>query len=222
MVEARYDEVADWYDEQVRGDDHQEDCIVCTDLRLLDDGRPGLVVDLGCGTAAHRNAITTSDREIVGVDLSAGLLKHALPRLSAVAVGNATMPPIRPGAADVVVTTFVHTDVSSAEALFGAVHDLLRPGGTALVVGAHPCFNNPFFGRNEAGQFVVHPGYRRPGFYTDGPGLGDGIRSRVGVNHLPLAEYLNSVVASDLQVEEWAEGGPEPPILLGFRARRCS
>lgn len=120
------------------------------------------------------------------------------------------------------MTVFAHTDVPSAEDLFRAVHDLLRPGGTALVVGAHPCFNNPFFGRDEDGRFVAHLGYRRPGYYTDGPSLGDGVRSRVGVHHLPLAEYLNSVVASRLHVEEWAEGGPEPPILLGFRARRPS
>jgi hypothetical protein len=110
--------------------------------------------------------------------------------------------------------------VDSAHDLFRSAHDLLRPGGTALFAGAHPCFNNPFFGRDEDGRFVIHPGYLSTGFFRESPAWGDGIRSRVGMHHLPLGDYLNAVIDSGLVVERWDESGLDPPIMLGFRARR--
>ena len=141
MRDARYDGIADWYDERVHGDAHPSDCVVCEGLRSIDDRRPGLVVGLGCGTAAHWQAICSRDRRLIGVDISAQLLRIASTRLPATILGDARRPPLRPGSVDVVATT-LHTDVASAEELFSAVYDLLRPEGTALVVGAHPCLNN--------------------------------------------------------------------------------
>lgn len=220
MTDARYDAVADWYDNTVDGETHPDRCYACDQVRLLDDGLPGLVVDLGCGTGAHRQALARPDRTLVGVDISSGLLRHAQRRLDAVAVADAIAPPLRTGAADVVVSIFVHTDVASARDLFRSAFDLLRPGGSALFAGAHPCFNSPFFGRDADGRFVVYPGYLSSGFYKESPAWGDGVRSRVGMHHLPLGEYLNAIIDSGLVVERWNEGGREPPILLAFRARR--
>jgi SAM-dependent methyltransferase len=217
---ARYDDVADWYDSAVEGATHLDRCYSCDQIHRLDDGLPGLVVDLGCGTAAHRNAVARPDRTIVGVDISMGVLRHAQRRLHAVVVADATRVPLRVRAADVVVAIFVHTDVESAHDLFRSAHDLLRPGGTALFVGAHPCFNGPFFGRDPDGRFVTYPGYLSTGFFTESPAWGEGIRSRVGMHHVPLGEYLNAVIDSGLLVERWDEGGLDPPMLLGFRARK--
>lgn len=217
---ARYDDVADWYDSAVEGEMHPDGCFACEQVRLLDDGLPGLVVDLGCGTAAHRRTLSRVDRTIVGVDVSLPLLRQAQRRLDSVAVGDATRPGLRPGVADVVVAIFVHTDVESAAELFRSAYKLLRVGGTALFAGAHPCFNSPYFGRDADGRFVMYPGYLSAGFVKESPAWGDGIRSRVGMHHLPLGEYLNALVDSGLVVERWHEGGLEPPILLGFRARR--
>lgn len=220
MGEPRYDAVADWYARTVDGEAHRDLCFACDQVRLLDDGLPGLVIDLGCGTGAHRQALARPDRTLIGVDISHGVLRHAQRRLDAVAVADATVPPLRAATADVVVSIFVHTDVASAKELFRSAHDLLRPGGSALFAGAHPCFNSPFFGRDDDGRFVVYPGYLSSGFFKESPAWGDGVRSRVGMHHLPLAEYLNAIIDSGLVVERWDEGGREPPILLGFRARR--
>lgn len=220
VPEARYDAVADWYDSTVDGETHQDECFACDQVRRLDDGMPGLVVDLGCGTGAHRQAITRPDRTLIGVDISAGLIRNALRRLDAVAVADATVLPLRPASADVAVSIFVHTDLPSAKNLFRSAHNLLRPGGSALFACAHPCFNSPFIGRDKDGRFVVYPGYSTSGFFAESPAWGDGVRSRVGMHHLPLADFLNAIIDSGLLVEEWNEAGREPPILLGFRARR--
>jgi SAM-dependent methyltransferase len=217
---ARYDEIADWYDAEVKGGAHPDQCFACEQVRRLDDGVSGLVVDLGCGTAAHHQALVGPGRTTIGIDISPALLRHAQPRLDAVVVGDATRAPVRTGVADLVVSIFVHTDVASPQNLFRAAHDLLRPGGTALFAGAHPCFNNPFSGRDDDGRFVVHPGYLSTGYFTESPAWSDGIRSRVGMHHLPLGSYLNAVADSGLVVEQWDEGGPEPPTLIGFRARK--
>jgi SAM-dependent methyltransferase len=221
VVDARrYEEIADWYEAKVKGGSDHDECFACDQIRRLDGGVSGLVVDLGCGTAAHCQALAAPGRTVVGIDISAGLLQHAQPRLQSVVVGDATRPPVRLGVADLVVSIFVHTDVPSALGLFRAAHDLLRPGGTVVISGAHPCFNSPFFGRDDDGRFVTYPGYVSSGYFTESPAWGDGIRSRVGMHHVPLGEYLNAVVDSGLAVEQWDEGGLDPPILLGFRARK--
>lgn len=55
---ARYDEYASWYDDRLQGERHPTHCVVCRAILDLDDGRSGVLLDIGCGGAAHRRART--------------------------------------------------------------------------------------------------------------------------------------------------------------------
>jgi hypothetical protein len=47
------------------------------------------------------------------------------------------------------------------------------------------------------------------------------VRGRAGVNHLPLAAFLNAVLASGLRLEHVEEpDGDDYPVLLALVARR--
>ena len=57
----------------------------------------------------------------------------------------------------------------------------------------------------------------------EGPGIGAGIRSRVGVRHVPLSELLNKLVASELHLERVEElGKGTVPWLLALVATKLS
>jgi uncharacterized membrane protein len=67
---------------------------------------------------------------------------------------------------------------------------------------------------------VLHRGYsdtRR----TSGPAIGDGIRRRAGVRHVPLAELLNAIAGAGLVLVAAREAnGDDFPRLLVLRAER--
>jgi hypothetical protein len=97
---------------------------------------------------------------------------------------------------------------------------VLRPGGKFVYVGTHPCFVTPYVER-KPDAFVLHPGYRRRGWTSTGPGFGQGIRPRVGVNHQTLADFLNAIIKSGLRLTNVDEPGDEDyPILFSIVAGR--
>jgi ubiquinone/menaquinone biosynthesis C-methylase UbiE len=49
---------------------------------------------------------------------------------------------------------------------------------------------------------------------------GPGVRSRVGVRHVPLAELLNGVSDAGLALEKTVEDYGDPPLLLALAARK--
>lgn len=55
---------------------------------------------------------------------------------------------------------------------------------------------------------VLHPGYREPGRYSEGPGITpDGLRARVGAVHLPLEDLLQAFLDVQLTLERFEEHG---------------
>jgi len=69
---------------------------------------------------------------------------------------------------------------------------------------------------------LLHPEYRRAGWQTESRNFSEtGIRSRVGINHAPLAAFLNVLLASGLVPVEFEEPGElDPPLFLAGRASR--
>ena len=89
----------------------------------------------------------------------------------------------------------------------------LGDGGERLhYVGTHPCFLSPTVERRAGEPHLLHPGYRRHGWWHDAPGFrfgGNGLRGRVGVNHLPLADFLNTILDTGLRLDHIEEPGED-------------
>jgi SAM-dependent methyltransferase len=217
---ARYDEHAAWYDKRVQGEQHPTDCVVCAAILDLDDGRAGVLADIGCAGAAHRRALLRSGRAVVGFDISFEQVRIAHPRLDAAAVSDGCRLPLRDEQVDVVNLTFVHSDVPGPSALLREAVRVVTPSGQLILVGPHPCFNGPCFERSADGRFIVHPVYSQSGWYEDAPGFGDGVRRRVGFHHRTLSQLFNDLLVTGLTIRRVVEYGEDPPFILGISAVR--
>jgi ubiquinone/menaquinone biosynthesis C-methylase UbiE len=117
MAPARYDGMADWYDETVAAYSATATPLL---LRLVGTG-PGTCLDVGCGTGAHLAALAGAGWSVVGVDASADQLRVARHRSGslgrALVQGDAAELPFADAALDLVVSEFTHTDVDSFAAL---------------------------------------------------------------------------------------------------------
>jgi ubiquinone/menaquinone biosynthesis C-methylase UbiE len=218
---ARYDGLADWYDEQL-ADRHEPftRLVEETVVELLGPGK-GRCLDLGCGTGRYLGPLTKLGWTVTGLDESPDQLRVAAERAVGVELveGDATALPFEDSTFEAVAALMVSTDIERYEAAIAEAARVLRPGGRFVHLGSHPCFVG-FFSRQETdGTRSVFPGYFERGLTSEGPGIGEGIRHRVGVYHIPLAELLNGLAAAGLSLERVVERGDDPPVILGIAAR---
>ncbi len=219
VLMARYDGIADWYDAYISNEASSfSDAVGETLAGLLGEG-PGRCLDVGCGTGIYIPSVQTLRWSVVGVDVSGDQLRVARERVGdgveLVQADGAELP-FGEGAFDAAYATLIHTDVEDVAAVFREVARVLRPGGRFIYVGTHPCFVGPFIERTNDARYVLHPGYLDAGWHSDGPGLGAGVRSRVGVRHVPLADLLTAVLGAELSLAAVEEVGDELPALLAL------
>jgi SAM-dependent methyltransferase len=219
----RYDGIADWYDEYISTDARPlTELALATLGDLLGPGQ-GPCLDLGCGGGVAISAIAALGWSVVGLDESADQLRIARDRVGGIAElveADAASMPFADGPFDAVASMFLHTDVDDIAPVFDEAARVLRPGGRLAYVGAHPCFVGHFIERDRD-RWIVHPGYTVAGWHRNGPGLGDGVRGRVGVRQVPLAELLNALLSAGFVLERVVEvGATDPPSLLGIVAKR--
>jgi SAM-dependent methyltransferase len=221
MATAAYDEIADWYEEYFLAGQRAmgpDPIGVDRALRDLLGAGDGVCLEIGCGTGVHAASVRDLGRQPVGVDLSAGMLRHARGRLPATR-GDAERLPFATGSVPAVIAVMVHTDMPGYPAVLREVARVLRPGGVFVHVGVHPCFCGGFADRGDADAVVIRPGYLDR-HWTRGSWTDQGIRDKVGAVHWPLPELLEAFLAAGLALDGFTEGGAPTPIVFAVRARK--
>jgi len=220
---ARYDGQTDWYEAYASGETFTA-TRACA-VRLVGRG-PGRCLDLGCGTGLTIPLLVAAGWSVVGVDVSADQLRaaerHAGPGVELVQA-DAHALPFGDCELDAVVSVLTHTDFDDPARVFAEAHRVLRPGGTFVYVGVHPCFGSPFVVRSEEGVPVgLRPGYRERGWQVLPPDPeSTRIRARVGINHIPLAGLLNAIAGTGFTIEHVEEpGATDPPMNIALRTVR--
>ncbi|MFD1546178.1 class I SAM-dependent methyltransferase [Nonomuraea guangzhouensis] len=162
---AAYDEIADWYENEFLGG--QSSGARARDGNPLDLGSVlrhllgegiGACLEIGCGTGVHATQVRKLGWTPMGVDLSAGMLRHARDRLP-IAQADAEHLPIRDNSLPAAIAIMVHTDMPAYAAVLREVARVLRPGGVFVHVGVHPCFCGGFADRSDLNAVVIRPGY---------------------------------------------------------------
>src|SRR5690348_2483413 len=185
MAQARYDEVADWYDAEFATSELGASARGIV-LRLLGDG-PGRLLDVGCGGGAHAVELASRGWSVTGVDVSADQLELARARGVDVVEADAAELPFEGASFDAAVSMFTHTDVDDFAAVLREVARVLRPDGRFVYLGVHPCFVGPHAFVHDRDVPELHPGYRDTSFRIEAPGIwNEGLRAKVGATHLPL------------------------------------
>jgi SAM-dependent methyltransferase len=209
---ARYDGLADWYDAEFLSDLHE--VALRAAVRLLGPGT-GRVVDLGCGTGAQTVTFRDAGWDVVGVDVSADMLRRAAERGLEVVQADVAELPFEDATFDAAVSLWTHIDVDNFSGAVLECARVLRAAGPLVYVGVHPCFIGPhsrFAGADGIPE--LHGGYLDQGRYgREAPGVGaEGLRARVGATHLPLARFLHAFVDAGLSLEQFEElaGDPYP------------
>ena len=220
MGKARYDDVAEWYDAEFATSELglSAQRIV---VRLLGDG-PGRLLDVGCGGGVHALAFAERGWTVTGIDLSPAQLELARGRGVDVVEADAAALPFEDQSFDAVVSIFTHTDVDDFPAVLREAARALRPGGTLVYLGVHPCFVGPHAFVHDRNVPELHPGYRDTSYRREAPGIwGEGIRAKVGATHLPLGLFLHAFLDSGLTIEHVEEPeGRDYPHVVALRARR--
>ena len=183
-------------------------------VELLGAG-DGLCLEVGCGTGIYADRIRRLGWYPVGIDLSAGMLRHAKTRLPTVR-GDAYRLPFASGSCDAVTSVMMHTDLPDYAPVLGEVDRVLKPGGLFVHIGVHPCFCGGFADRSDPAAIVIRPGYL-DGQWTTNSWTDRGLRDKVGASHLPLAGLLNAAIANGFHIEHLTEGGQPTPVTLSVR-----
>lgn len=206
-----YDEIADWYAGYVTGPAAAFTARAGEALgQVLGPGQ-GVCWDLACGTGVYAELLMQLGWSPVGSDVSAGQLRHAAAQLPVVRA-DAVRLPMHDGAVPAVVSVLCHTDVSDYPAVCREAARVLAPGGRFAHVGVHPCFVGAFVDRADTNRLLTLPGYLQ--HQPQGPGLGQGVRARIGARHLPLAGLLSAITQTGLVLDTVVEfGGPTPDVL---------
>jgi ubiquinone/menaquinone biosynthesis C-methylase UbiE len=79
---AAYDRIADWYEEEFLGAQSGGDPLgISRALRVLLGVGSGPCLEIGCGTGVYAGQVRELGWTPMGVDLSAGMLRHAKGRM---------------------------------------------------------------------------------------------------------------------------------------------
>jgi SAM-dependent methyltransferase len=220
-MRARYDGQTEWYDALASREPFTR--LRAAAVRILGSG-PGRCLDVGCGTGLALPLLADLEWTVTAVDASANQLAAAHERAKGIELVQAVAEslPFEDATFDAAVSILTHTDFDDAGAVFGEIARVLVPGGVLVYAGVHPCFASPFAEPLEDGTTLLHPGYRRRGWETvsrdpDNPG----IRSRVGVNHIPLDALISAILDAGLTLTAFEEPDDrDPPHFLALRAEK--
>jgi SAM-dependent methyltransferase len=184
------------------------------DARLLGPVRGRRVLELGCGAAAAARWLATEGADVVGTDLSAGMLRHAVAGAARTGVrvplvqADALALPFRDGAFDIACTAFGAVPfVADSAALMREVHRVLRPGGRWVFSVTHPMRWIFLDDAGEGGLVAVHSYFdRRPYVEQDVNGTVTYLEQ-----HRTLGDRIRELVAAgfllvDVVEPEWPAG----------------
>ena len=221
MGQARYDGLAEWYEEfRPAPSQHELDALA----RLLGPG-DGRCLDIGCGTGVATAAVAGLGWSVVGVDISKDLLGAARGRGLEVVEAPAEALPFPDGGFDAAISFWTHTDIDEFSRAVTEVARVLRPEAPFVYMGVHPCFVGPHSLFLEAqGVPELSTGYRETGRY-DGSAFGvenpNGVRVRVGAVHLTLTDFFGAFTDAGFRLERVEElGRRDYPHVIALRARR--
>lgn len=178
---------------------------------MLDRLSPGRALDAACGTGAVTRKLLDRGHDVVGLDLSVGMLARARKAVPTARflVGDITHLPLRDGEYDHVVCSLALTHLSDLRPFFAEAARVMRPGGHLLLLDTRGHFTGstryPLVKKAPDGRVGYVAGYSH--------GLGDYLRAALPHGYVVRAceeTYRDAhTVAAHEEPEPLAPGPPD-------------
>ncbi|HEU5369030.1 MAG TPA: methyltransferase domain-containing protein [Ktedonobacterales bacterium] len=213
MFTPAYDQIAEWYDEQVRTGKLIHDLVLPALLAALGEVAGQRICDLACGQGVIARQLAQQGARVVGIDLSERLLALARSEEAAAPLhiiyqqdDAQQCQSLADASFDGVVCNMALMDIPDLAATVRAVQRILRPRGWFAFSITHPCIQMPDsqWNRRDDGTIIRESGnYFAEGFWMPAPG--PGVRGRIGAHHRTLSTYLNSLVQAGFHIQSISE-----------------
>lgn len=194
-------------------------------MDLLPDVSGRRVLDAGCGPGVMMEWFLSQGANVVGVDVSANMLKLAEQRVGDAAVLHVAdleepMPFLEDSSFDVILSSGTLGYVRDWLALFREFSRVLKPGGCVVFSVGHPCSEytlnetDDYFSTElreytwrGLGDTIVVPCYRRPLSHMTEPIVRAGFSIERVVEPVPTEEF------AEIEPEEYAQLMRRPRVL---------
>jgi ubiquinone/menaquinone biosynthesis C-methylase UbiE len=175
------------------------------------------ICDIACGEGyLSRFLGQLGPKEVIGIDLSAELIKVAQQRstgrnLSYRVDDAQRLQTFSDASMDITVSQLAIMDIPDHRAMFRSVRRVLKAGGAFVFSMLHPCFETPFQAPDESRFLVDESGnpiayvvrrYTEEGFWQSG---GTGVRGHMGAYHKTFSTLINDLLATGFLLEKLEE-----------------
>ena len=226
---STWDDLADWWAAEVRGDPAYEGDVHPILMELL-EGTSGFAIDLGCGEGQGLRLIGGA---AVGTDLSISLLERARSTAPVVQAVLPSLSWLKDASLERAFSVYLLDLIADHATFFAETARIVKPGGALIVVINHPVFTAPGSAPllDEDGQILWRWGtYFEPGSSKEPAGEGS-----VEFFHRPVADILSTAASAGWVLEAMIERGlseetiaripgyvgqEHVPRLAGFKWRR--
>ena len=217
VVIARYDGQTEWYESFASSELMSTARAFAVDLLGRGTGR---CLDIGCGTGRALRLLAECGWTVVGTDVSSDQLEvagHQARDVAQLVRADAHALPFADAEFSAAISILTHTDFDDLHTAFAEAFRVVRPGSRFVYLGVHPCFGNPFVDRAAADEVddavaLLRPGYPEPGWKVLPPDPQSvKIRARVGINHVPLSNFLNAFISAGFSISRVEEPGDDDP-----------
>lgn len=146
--DTSWNEVSDWYNELLKGDDSYQAKVITPNLiRVLDIKGGEVVYDLACGQGYFSNLFYKTGAKVIASDLSKNLIDKAK-KNSPKEITYYNTPAhkaefLKDNSVDIVVIVLAIQNISNVNEVLSECHRVLKKNGKMIFVLNHPSFRVP-------------------------------------------------------------------------------
>jgi ubiquinone/menaquinone biosynthesis C-methylase UbiE len=147
-MKTDWDNVANWYDSYLKGEDTYQAQVVAPNLlRMLAPEKGERILDIACGQGYFAKLIAHTGATVVGIDQSTALIAKAKEQATAheeyIVSDAQKLSELTLKSVDAAFTVLALENIKNIQSVFDGAYGLLKKNGRMVLVLLHPAFRIP-------------------------------------------------------------------------------